>query len=61
MRHECIRVTGVVQGVGFRPTVWRLARECGVAGRVWNDADGVMIEAWGSPQSLDELVSYNFV
>jgi len=56
MTAECIRVTGIVQGVGFRPTVWRLARECGVAGRVWNDADGVMIEAWGSPQSLDELV-----
>ena len=56
MRGECIRVTGIVQGVGFRPTVWRLARECGLVGRVWNDADGVIIHAWGSQPSLDSLV-----
>ena len=53
---ECIRVSGVVQGVGFRPTVWRLARECGLVGRVWNDAEGVSIQAWGAPQSLENLV-----
>jgi hydrogenase maturation protein HypF len=45
-----------VQGVGFRPTVWRLAGECGVTGQVWNDASGVQIHAWGSRESLDELV-----
>ncbi len=48
-----IRVTGRVQGVGFRPTVWRLARECGLAGDVRNDAGGVLIHAWGSSQALD--------
>ena len=53
---ESIRVTGIVQGVGFRPTVWRLARECGVTGQVWNDAGGVLIQAWGSRGALDELV-----
>jgi hydrogenase maturation protein HypF len=53
---ECIRVSGVVQGVGFRPTVWRLARECGLVGRVWNDAEGVSIQVWGAPQSLENLV-----
>jgi len=53
---ECIRVTGIVQGVGFRPAVWRLAGECGVTGRVWNDAGGVLIHAWGSRESLDVLV-----
>jgi len=56
MSGECIRVTGIVQGVGFRPTVWRLARECGLVGRVWNDAEGVSIHAWGSPASLENLV-----
>jgi hydrogenase maturation protein HypF len=56
IKGECIRVSGTVQGVGFRPTVWRLARECGLAGRVWNDAQGVSIHAWGSPESLDNLV-----
>ena len=56
MTGESIRVTGIVQGVGFRPTVWRLARECGVVGEVWNDAEGVLIHAWGSPESLEQLV-----
>ncbi len=50
------RVRGLVQGVGFRPTVWRLAQDCGIAGEVWNDAQGVMIQAWGMPAALDEFV-----
>ena len=41
MTGENIRVTGIVQGVGFRPSVWRLANECGIVGQVWNDAEGV--------------------
>lgn len=50
---RAIRVRGLVQGVGFRPTVWRLARECGLAGSVWNDAEGVMVEAFGEAAELD--------
>ena len=56
MPGESIRVTGIVQGVGFRPTVWRLASECGLTGQVWNDAEGVLIHAWGSRESLDTFV-----
>jgi len=54
---ESIRVTGTVQGVGFRPAVWRLASECGVVGQVWNDAEGVLIHAWGSSSALQDFVS----
>lgn len=50
-----IRVTGIVQGVGFRPNAWRLAVECGVAGWVRNDARGVLIHAWGSADALDRF------
>ncbi len=47
-----IRVRGVVQGVGFRPTVWRLAKEYGLTGTVLNDGEGVLIDAWGSSSQL---------
>jgi len=51
-----IRVTGVVQGVGFRPFVWRLAQQLALEGWVRNDAQGVEILAQGSRSGLAELV-----
>jgi hydrogenase maturation protein HypF len=50
-----IRVTGVVQGVGFRPFVWRLAQELDLTGWVKNDAAGVEVQAEGDPGQLNEL------
>jgi hydrogenase maturation protein HypF len=50
------RVTGVVQGVGFRPWVHGVAGRHGLAGFVRNDAGGVVIEAEGEPAALDALV-----
>jgi len=41
-----IAVTGTVQGVGFRPWVYRVARELGVVGQVRNDRAGVVIRAF---------------
>ena len=43
-----IRVRGQVQGVGFRPYIWQLARQMGLRGRVFNDPEGVLIEAAGA-------------
>lgn len=48
-----IEIRGVVQGVGFRPWIYRLATEEGLGGRVRNDATGVTIEAYGSEEALD--------
>ena len=52
---ERMRVRGTVQGVGFRPTVWRIASELGVVGSVVNDAQGVLIVAVAAPEVLDAL------
>lgn len=48
-----VRVTGLVQGVGFRPTVYRIAAALNLAGRVWNDEAGVGIRLEGAAASLE--------
>src|SRR5687768_11661015 len=52
-----VRVRGIVQGVGFRPFVYRLAREHALAGSVVNSADGVDILVEGSPTDIETFVS----
>lgn len=52
-----IRVRGHVQGVGFRPAMWRLARELGLTGEVLNDDEGVLIRAGGEPGVLAAFLS----
>ncbi len=47
-----IRIRGVVQGVGFRPFVYRLAQEHGIAGWVLNGEEGVAIHAEGPERTL---------
>ena len=47
----------VVEGVGFRPFVWRLATELGLAGRVRNAAGCVEIEVAGPAAALDAFAS----
>ena len=51
-----IQIRGVVQGVGFRPFVYRLAREHGLAGWVLNGEEGVSIHAEGEEKTLWKFV-----
>ncbi|NJD08151.1 MAG: carbamoyltransferase HypF [Methylococcaceae bacterium] len=53
---ESIRLEGLVQGVGMRPTVWRLARELDLRGSVQNDGSGVLIRLWGEPARIDRFL-----
>ena len=52
-RGRHIEIRGVVQGVGFRPWVYRLATQGELGGHVRNDATGVTIEAFGSEEAID--------
>lgn len=54
---ELIRFRGTVQGVGFRPLVWRVAKSAGLVGSVCNDGEGVLIRAHGSTSQIDNFVS----
>ena len=57
MRHVHIHVTGIVQGVGMRPFVYREAMAHGICGWVLNAGDGVHIEAHASVEALDTFVA----
>lgn len=57
MRHVHIHVTGIVQGVGMRPFVYREAMAHSICGWVLNAGDGVHIEAHAQSESLDEFIA----
>lgn len=57
MRHAHIHVTGIVQGVGMRPFVYREAMAHGICGWVLNAGDGVHIEAHAQSETLDEFIA----
>ena len=54
-RREALTVRGVVQGVGFRPFVYRLAQEEGLAGFIGNDTGGVTIEIEGPADRIESF------
>lgn len=56
MRAVSLHVTGVVQGVGFRPFVYTLAHRLGVTGWVKNTSDGVFALAEGDSSAIDAFV-----
>jgi hydrogenase maturation protein HypF len=57
MASSSIEVRGVVQGVGFRPFIYRLARAHGLTGWVLNHAEGVVIHAEGERDALHLFAS----
>ena len=56
VRRLRLEIGGLVQGVGFRPFVWRLARDHGVGGWVSNTGNGVRIEIEGPSATLDRML-----
>ena len=54
---RAFHVSGQVQGVGFRPFVWRLAQELSLSGWVRNDSEGVAIEVQGARPALDRFAA----
>ncbi len=56
LARKAIDVTGIVQGVGFRPFIYRLAQECNLTGFVANTPAGVTIEVQGDPDLLDRFL-----
>jgi hydrogenase maturation protein HypF len=58
---QCVQISGVVQGVGFRPFIWRRATRLGLAGWVENNSSGVVLEVQGKAVAvatfLDGLAS----
>ncbi|WP_016949624.1 carbamoyltransferase HypF [Anabaena sp. PCC 7108] len=54
---EEIRVCGTVQGVGFRPIVYRLAKVFGLKGDVCNDGEGVLIRVSGSEEEITKFIN----
>jgi hydrogenase maturation protein HypF len=55
-RRKHIQVRGIVQGVGFRPFVYKLANELGLTGYVFNSSSGVTIEVEGGGSELEEFL-----
>jgi hydrogenase maturation protein HypF len=56
IRRERIQISGQVQGVGFRPAVYRLARRLGLTGAVYNDTKGATVELQGDEGDIDKFL-----
>jgi hydrogenase maturation protein HypF len=55
IKRQRIFITGRVQGVGFRPAVYRIAKSLGLSGFVYNDTKGVTIELQGAEERIAEF------
>ena len=55
MLRRRLTINGIVQGVGFRPFLYALARDIGLVGSVYNTSDGVKVEIQGSSEQLSQF------
>ena len=51
-----LKVKGTVQGVGFRPYIHNMAKDCGLNGWVCNTSEGVVIEAEGEKNDIEDFI-----
>ena len=56
LKRQHIDITGTVQGIGFRPAVYRIAARLGLAGFTYNDTKGVSIEIQGEEKQIKEFL-----
>jgi hydrogenase maturation protein HypF len=57
IKRRKISITGRVQGVGFRPAVYKIARSLELSGIVYNDTKGVTVELQGEAEKIDEFLA----
>ena len=57
MERLCLKIRGIVQGVGFRPFVHKLVRRCGLSGYIKNTSSGVALELEGERPALERFVA----
>lgn len=57
MERLCLKIRGIVQGVGFRPFVHKLVRRCGLSGYIKNTSSGVALELEGERPALERFVT----
>lgn len=57
MIRRAITISGIVQGVGFRPHIYRLAGKLCLQGWIRNGNGGVVIEVEGEPQAIDRFLA----
>ncbi|MBN2593554.1 MAG: carbamoyltransferase HypF [Sedimentisphaerales bacterium] len=57
IKRQRISMTGRVQGVGFRPAVYKIARSLNLSGIVYNDTKGVTVESQGEAENISEFLT----